>query len=88
MIARLMRGAIAVAMVALLVVAPAAAETIRVAKTIGVLWALIPVDIAAQTGIFEREGLQVEISTLAGDPKVIEGFVGGNFDMAWPAAPA
>jgi ABC-type nitrate/sulfonate/bicarbonate transport system substrate-binding protein len=47
-----------------------------------VIWALIPVDIAQQTGIFQREGLQVEISTLAGDPKVIEGFVGGNFDMA------
>lgn len=41
-----------------------------------------PVDIAQQTGIFTRDGVQVEISTLAGDPKVIEGFVGGNFDMA------
>jgi ABC-type nitrate/sulfonate/bicarbonate transport system substrate-binding protein len=81
-IACLTRSAIAVAIVALLSIAPAAADTIRVAKTIGVLWALIPVDIAAQTGIFEREGLQVEISTLAGDPKVIEGFVGGNFDIA------
>lgn len=81
------RRAIVVAVLALLSVAlgaitPAKAETIRVAKTIGVLWALIPVDIAQQTGIFEREGLQVEISTLGGDPKVIEGFVGGNFDIA------
>jgi ABC-type nitrate/sulfonate/bicarbonate transport system substrate-binding protein len=70
------------AIVAMLAIAPASAETIRVAKTIGVIWALTPVDIAQQTGIFAREGLQVEISTLAGDPKVIEGFVGGNFDMA------
>jgi NitT/TauT family transport system substrate-binding protein len=68
--------------VAMLSIAPVSAETIRVAKTIGVIWALIPVDIAQETGIFAREGLQVEISTLAGDPKVIEGFVGGNFDMA------
>jgi hypothetical protein len=83
---RLLAGAlwraIAGAVMAMLIVAPASAETIRVAKTIGVIWALMPVDIAQQTGIFAREGLQVEISTLAGDPKVIEGFVGGNFDMA------
>lgn len=72
----------AAAILAMVCVAPASAETIRVAKTISVIWALIPVDIAQQTGIFAREGLQVEISTLAGDPKVIEGFVGGNFDMA------
>lgn len=73
--------AIAVAVVAMLSVGPASAETVRVAKTIGVIWALVPVDIAQQTGIFAREGLDVQISTLAGDPKVIEGFVGGNFDM-------
>lgn len=71
----------AVAIVTMLSVAPVSAETIRVAKTIGVIWALVPVDIAQQTGIFAREGLEVQISTLAGDPKVIEGFVGGNFDM-------
>jgi NitT/TauT family transport system substrate-binding protein len=76
-----LRRAVAAAVAALLMIAPASAETVRVAKTIGVIWALIPVDIAQQTGIFERKGLQVEISTLAGDPKVIEGFVGGNFDM-------
>jgi NitT/TauT family transport system substrate-binding protein len=77
-----LRQAAAAAVAALLMIAPASAETVRVAKTIGVIWALIPVDIAQQTGIFEREGLQVEISTMAGDPKVIEGFVGGNFDIA------
>jgi ABC-type nitrate/sulfonate/bicarbonate transport system substrate-binding protein len=77
-----LRRTVAAAILAMTFIAPASAETIRVAKTIGVIWALIPVDIAQQTGIFQREGLQVEISTLAGDPKVIEGFVGGNFDMA------
>lgn len=78
----LLDRALAFAVVALLSIAPASAATIRVAKTIGVIWALVPVDIAQQTGIFAHEGLEVQISTLAGDPKVIEGFVGGNFDMA------
>jgi ABC-type nitrate/sulfonate/bicarbonate transport system substrate-binding protein len=77
-----LRQAFFAAVAAMSMIAPVSAETVRVAKTIGVIWALIPVDIAQQTGIFQREGLQVEISTLAGDPKVIEGFVGGNFDMA------
>ena len=40
-------------------IAPASAETIRVAKTIGVIWALTPVDIAQQTGKFAREGIAV-----------------------------
>ena len=59
-----------------------ATETLRVAKTINVLWALVPVDIGVQQGIFAQDGLDVQITTLAGDPKVIQGFVGGNFDLA------
>ncbi len=73
--------ALTIAVVAFLPVAQGA-ETVRVAKTINVIWALTPVDVGVQQGIFAHEGLDVQITTVAGDPKVIQGIVGGSFDIA------
>ena len=58
-----------------------AADKLRVGKTIGVLWSLTPVDVGLEEGIFAKYGLDVEITTLTGDPKLMAAFVADSLDV-------
>ena len=63
-------------------VSPAiAADKIHAGKTIGVLWVLTPIDVGVAEGFFAKRGLDVEITTLAGDSRLMQGFVSGDFDI-------
>jgi NitT/TauT family transport system substrate-binding protein len=58
-----------------------AAEPLRVGKTIGVLWALTPVDVGVAQGFFAQNGLDVEISNLTGDTKLQQALISDSVDI-------
>jgi NitT/TauT family transport system substrate-binding protein len=58
-----------------------AADKFRAGKTIGVLWALTPVDIGVEEGIFAKYGLDVEITTLTGDTKLQQALISDSVDV-------
>ena len=62
-----------------------AAETVRVGKSLGSLWAFLPADIGVAEGIFAKQGLDVQISDLGNGPKLIQGLTAGNFDFGLSA---
>src|ERR1700761_1965846 len=56
-------------------------DKLRVGKAINVIWAMVPVDIGVQKGIFDKYGLDVEITTMSGDAKLQQGLVANSLDI-------
>lgn len=82
-----MRGMLALAAVAALVVAPTTAGQAleKPALSIGVggksLFYYLPLTIAEQKGYFKDEGLEVEIPNFPGGAKTLEALIGGSVDL-------
>src|SRR6201988_5421757 len=57
---------------ALLVPAPAGAQTLRVGKAVGGAFPFVFVDVGARNGIFKKHGLDLEISAFGGGPGLIQ----------------
>jgi len=79
---------------ALLSIAPARSDTsLRVAKAVAYPFAYTPVDVGIATGAFQKEGLEIELSTFTGAPKMQQGLasdsvdigIGGGTDMGFVA---
>ena len=69
-------------------VAPAgAAEKLRVAKVVPFAWAFTPLDIGIQTGIFAKQGLDIEASASAGDAKLQQLLTAGSVDIGIGSGP-
>src|ERR1017187_9361233 len=58
-----------------------AADKIRAGKTIGVLFDLTPVVIGVAEGIFAKYELDVEITTMTGDQKLMQAFISDSVDV-------
>ncbi len=58
-----------------------ALDKVRAGKTIGVLWALTPVDVGVEEGIFAEYGIEVEITTLNGDTKLQQALISDSVDV-------
>ena len=58
-----------------------AVDKIRAAKAINVIWAMVPVDIGVEKGFFSKYGVDVEVSTMAGDAKLQQGLASGSLDI-------
>lgn len=58
-----------------------AADKIHAGKAINVIWAMVPVDIGAEQGIFAKYGIDIEVSTLSGDAKLQQALVAGSVDI-------
>lgn len=72
-------GATALALAASL---PAhAADTIRAGKAINVIWAMIPVDIGVREGLFAKDGVDVDITTMSGEAKLQQGLISDSIDI-------
>ena len=70
------------AAVALLAAAPSHAnDKIRAGKAINVIWAMVPVDIGVQKGLFAKYGVDVEITTMSGDAKLQQGLIADSLDI-------
>jgi ABC-type nitrate/sulfonate/bicarbonate transport system substrate-binding protein len=80
-----------IAGVPLLLAAPAmpalAAEKLRVAKAVPFAWTFTPLDVGMQTGIFAKQGLDIEASAAAGDAKLQQAMTAGSIDIGIGSGP-
>jgi ABC-type nitrate/sulfonate/bicarbonate transport system substrate-binding protein len=65
----------------------AGAETVRVGKAQAQQFAFVPADIGSETGIFKQHGLDLEISSFAGDAKLLQALTAGAIDIALGGGP-
>jgi NitT/TauT family transport system substrate-binding protein len=73
---------------ALLAANSAQAQTkIRVGKAQAQTFAFIPADVGAATGLFKQRGLDVEISSFAGDAKLLQALAADAIDIALGGGP-
>src|SRR5258708_7456791 len=72
----------------LLITTAAQAQTkIRVGKAQAQTFAFIPADVGAATGLFKRRGLDVEVSSFAGDARLLQALAADAVDIALGGGP-
>jgi NitT/TauT family transport system substrate-binding protein len=65
-----------------------ALDKIHAGKSAGVAWAFIPLDVGIEAGIFEKYGLDVDITVFAGDQKMQLGLGSGGIDFGLGGGPS
>jgi NitT/TauT family transport system substrate-binding protein len=58
-----------------------AADKINVGKAVQDVWLYTPVDVGIEQGLFEKQGLDVEISILSGGAKLQQALLSGSIDI-------
>jgi NitT/TauT family transport system substrate-binding protein len=77
------------ALLALMFADTANAQTaLRLGKAQPNQFAFVPADVGVDTGIFKKHGLDVEISSFAGDAKEMQALAAGSLDIALGGGPA
>jgi len=67
---------------ALIMAAPAfAAEPLKVGKSVPQAFGFVPLDIGVRNGIFEKNGVEVEILNFGGAPRLNEALTAGSVDI-------
>jgi NitT/TauT family transport system substrate-binding protein len=86
---RLGGTAVAAALAGLLFMSAASAQTtLRVGKAQANQFAFIPADVGVETGIFKKHGLDLDISSFAGDAKMVQALTAGSLDIALGGSPS
>jgi NitT/TauT family transport system substrate-binding protein len=62
-------------------------ELIRVGKAQTAAWTFLPADVGVAEGLFAKEGLDLEISSLGGDAKVQQALAAGSIDFGLGSGP-
>jgi ABC-type nitrate/sulfonate/bicarbonate transport system substrate-binding protein len=65
-----------------------ALDKIHAGKSAGVAWAFVPLDVGIEAGIFEKYGLDVDITVFAGDQKMQLGLASSGIDFGLGGGPA
>jgi len=78
----------AVAALCFLVASAQAAETIRLGKAQANQFAFVPAEVGVDRGIFNKHGIDLEISAFGGDAKMIQALTAGSIDIALGGGPA
>lgn len=78
---RILALALAAALLPLAASSSLAADKIRAGKAINVIWAMIPLDIGVQEGLFAKYGVDVEITTMSGGAKLQQGLISNSIDI-------
>ncbi len=65
-----------------------AQTTLRLGKAQANQFAFVPADVGVDTGIFKKHGIDVEISSFAGDAKEMQALTAGSLDIALGGGPA
>src|SRR5262249_41331402 len=60
---------------------PAGAETLRVGKAVGAAFPFVFVDIGARNGIFQKHGLDLDISAFGGGPRLVQAMTSDSIDI-------
>jgi NitT/TauT family transport system substrate-binding protein len=77
------------ALLALVFADAASAQTaLRLGKAQPNQFAFVPADVGVDTGIFKKHGLDIEISSFAGDAKEMQALTAGSLDIALGGGPA
>src|ERR1700730_16369575 len=66
----------------------AAQTTIHLGKAQANQFAFVPADVGADTGIFKKHGVDLEISSFSGDAKEMQALTAGSLDIALGGGPA
>lgn len=56
-------------------------DKIRAGKAINVIWAMVPLDIGVQEGLFAKYGVDVDIITMSGGAKLQQGLASDSIDI-------
>ena len=65
-----------------------AQTTLRLGKAQANQFAFVPADVGADTGIFKKHGIDLEISAFTGDAKEMQALTAGSLDIALGGGPA
>jgi ABC-type nitrate/sulfonate/bicarbonate transport system substrate-binding protein len=65
-----------------------AQTTLRLGKAQANQFAFVPADIGVQEGIFKKHGIDLQISTFAGDAKMVQALTAGSLDIALGGSPS
>src|SRR6202451_128155 len=77
------------ALVSLILTGVASAQTtLRLGKAQANQFAFIPADVGVETGIFKKHGIDLDISSFAGDAKMVQALTAGSLDIALGGRPA
>jgi NitT/TauT family transport system substrate-binding protein len=85
-----MRGSIRafLATLAVLAVTPAfAADKLRVGKAVPFAWTFTPIEVGIETGIFAKQGLELEVSGFGGDAKMQQALTADSIDIGIGSGP-
>jgi NitT/TauT family transport system substrate-binding protein len=66
----------------------AAADTVRVGKAVPFAWTFTPADIGMDAGTWAKNGLDVQITSFAGDAKMQQALAADSLDFALGSGPA
>jgi len=66
---------------------PASAETLRVGKAGRTAFSFVPIDVGVRTGVFKKNGLDIEISSFGGDAKVQQAMAANSIDVGLGSGP-
>jgi ABC-type nitrate/sulfonate/bicarbonate transport system substrate-binding protein len=73
---------------AVLMIAPAdAAEKLRVGKAVAFAWTFTPIEVGIQTGIFAKQGIELEVSAFGGDAKLQQALTADSIDIGIGSGP-
>jgi NitT/TauT family transport system substrate-binding protein len=75
------------AMVLVIAATSASADTLRVGKAGREAFSFVPADIGARTGIFKRNGVEIEISSFGGDARIQQAMAADGIDVALGSGP-
>jgi putative hydroxymethylpyrimidine transport system substrate-binding protein len=64
-----------------------AADKIHAGKAVGTQWAFIPLDVGVEEGIFAKYDLDVDITVMTGEAKLMPGLTAGSLDFGLAGSP-
>jgi len=67
--------------------APAAAQTLRVGKAVGVAFSFVPLDIGIRKGLFAQNGIEIESTVFGGDARMMQAMAAESIDIALGSGP-
>jgi NitT/TauT family transport system substrate-binding protein len=82
-----LRLAVVVVLSGAMLATGAGAETLRVGKAGRTAFSFVPVDVGVQTGIFKKNGLDIEIANFGGDAKVQQAMAADSIDIGLGSGP-
>jgi len=64
-----------------------AADKVNAGKAVGTQFSFVPLDVGVAEGLFAKDGLEVEITTMSGEAKLQQGLTAGSLDVGVAGSP-